>query len=131
MIRLLLISLSRLIPAGAGKTPTESTRKPPWQAHPRRCGENVYTECLDFTGDGSSPQVRGQQQGDPRRAVCSRLIPAGAGKTIINALLLAGVSAHPRRCGENAPSLDGAVYHVGSSPQVRGKHLLTWSFIPT
>ena len=75
-------------------------------------------------------------------SVCTRITPAGAGKTKSPALLQFTPQDHPRRCGENSSSLpywlDSAritpagagktphcggvcVYLKGSPPQVRGK----------
>ena len=70
---------------------------------------------------GSSPRVRGK----PRRAGGGfppvRLIPACAGKTSCLSNWLISNAAHPRVCGENAPSLDALTVNAGSSPRVRGK----------
>ena len=51
----------------------------------------------------------------------NRLIPAGAGKTTHIRHCAAGLSAHPRRCGENLIDKQIEETNDGSSPQVRGK----------
>ena len=75
------LTLSRLIPAGAGKTspPQEAYRKVP--AHPRRCGENFAGTVILIFVFGSSPQVRGKPSWIRLYYLDGRLIPAGAGKT--------------------------------------------------
>ena len=93
--------MTRLIPAGAGKTPPANTLVTWYAAHPRRCGEN-FTGAAKVTGfSGSSPQVRGKLQDPTVTARSYRLIPAGAGKTFEIFLNKIVLPAHPRRCGEN------------------------------
>ena len=50
-----------------------------------------------------------------------RLIPACAGKTKFQDLVINGDVAHPRVCGENVISDQYADNRQGSSPRVRGK----------
>ena len=121
----------RLIPAGAGKTREMRFLPIPDSAHPRRCGENGKAALVSHSVVGSSPQVRGKRLCAKFVHMRFRLIPAGAGKTHQMAFFLNSGSAHPRRCGENISTMDEEQTARGSSPQVRGKHLLTWSFIPT
>ena len=111
----------RLIPAGAGKTILSVCAQSTISAHPRRCGENSCQAQENGGHGGSSPQVRGKpgQKGEP--GVCSRLIPAGAGKTALDHAGNNLNEAHPRRCGENSTLILGATAYFGSSPQVRGK----------
>ena len=91
----------RLIPARAGKTP--SMRLPSYEppAHPRACGENVWTAFHTPTAAGSSPRVRGKHNERHRQQPAPRLIPACAGKTAYLTLSVLTVPAHPRVCGEN------------------------------
>ena len=51
----------------------------------------------------------------------ARLIPARAGKTHLSNALCPTSQAHPRACGENPRSGQGAGGEQGSSPRVRGK----------
>ena len=114
---------SRLIPAGAGKTARYYHARTTTAAHPRRCGENsVRYSDLSFK-TGSSPQVRGKQGRSIQNLLASRLIPAGAGKTSSDIPVCFITSAHPRRCGENTAALAAEGIVLGSSPQVRGKHI--------
>ena len=94
-------SVTRITPAGAGKTeyyafPDEETGD-----HPRRCGEN------DAVGVA--------------RAFQPGITPAGAGKTPMTNLCRSTRQDHPRRCGENYLRKAGRGCAEGSPPQVRGK----------
>ena len=90
-----------ITPAGAGKTTRTPRRDGMGRDHPRRCGENRFSNSMTLRVPGSPPQVRGKLSQSPRDAELNRITPAGAGKTIRED----GVS-------EIAP---------GSPPQVRGK----------
>ena len=90
-----------LIPARAGKTATAPPRRRVPRAHPRACGENLKSPPRPLLDPGSSPRVRGKQQGPLRSGVSTRLIPARAGKTL-----------RPSERLSPPP---------GSSPRVRGK----------
>ena len=58
------------------------------------------------------------------------LIPARAGSTSAARVFIASSRAHPRPCGEHIGAIFWAPPIAGSSPPVRGAHLLTWGFIP-
>ena len=74
-------SLSRITPAGAGKTIARLFRSLSFRDHPRRCGENNIG-CLPYTGTvGSPPQVRGKPLNSSGGSGKGRITPAGAGKT--------------------------------------------------
>ena len=91
----------RLIPAGAGKTDNFSSSQTFAPAHPRRCGENASNFKPIVYQTGSSPQVRGKHVVVLKQVRQARLIPAGAGKTLLGDEEVKTVTAHPRRCGEN------------------------------
>ena len=111
----------RLIPACAGKTclflPMSFV---PW-AHPRVCGENKKPKTRPKNGRGSSPRVRGKLGSHVFKGLHDRLIPACAGKTNLNAMVIGSSGAHPRVCGENINPLTGQPIATGSSPRMRGK----------
>ena len=90
-------------------------------AHPRRCGENSGSFAMYLSIFGSSPQVRGKHPRAAKSNTSARLIPAGAGKTLISSPVHLPRQAHPRRCGENSHLYFSSRFRVGSSPQVRGK----------
>ena len=93
-----------LIPAYAGKTPTGAGAGASQSAHPRVCGENIFS-FIEFQGNlGSSPRMRGKRKYPCIPRTSSRLIPAYAGKTRVNNASTNRVRAHPRVCGENTAS---------------------------
>ena len=116
-----LVNLRGLIPARAGKTPTPSTPSWPGPAHPRACGENPATRTMLAMLAGSSPRVRGKQQGLQGALHRARLIPARAGKTSGDSSPARAAWAHPRACGENLVDIADIRFPQGSSPRVRGK----------
>ena len=76
------ICRGRLIPAPAGNTTMGSLMPRPAPAHPRACGEHPLLLGEPALVGGSSPRLRGTQQGDPHKHGCGRLIPAPAGNTL-------------------------------------------------
>ena len=52
------------------------------------------------------------------------LIPAYAGKTGLGAPMMEALPAHPRVCGENSKLHRRMPVPLGSSPRMRGKHVL-------
>ena len=74
-------SISRLIPAHAGKTHLARFRLVCGWAHPRACGENKPTHFSTPPSSGSSPRMRGKQTALSSLDSALRLIPAHAGKT--------------------------------------------------
>ena len=90
-----------LIPAHAGKTVNQSTRRPPSAAHPRSRGENRQSRHSNALTGGSSPLTRGKHVAHrvERREI--GLIPAHAGKTRDGVLKSMSIGAHPRSRGEN------------------------------
>ena len=111
----------RLIPACAGKTQHAYQCQAPTRAHPRVCGENEEQLRSQTFAGGSSPRVRGKPGRKHPKPHPGRLIPACAGKTGSLGNAAAGRRAHPRVCGENAPSTTATKAAHGSSPRVRGK----------
>ena len=114
-------TVTRLIPACAGKTRWALPALSVDGAHPRVCGENFLVDLVSEALAGSSPRVRGK----PRRARAYRsgvrLIPACAGKTTRVVPTVPSVRAHPRVCGENSRPDPHLRQPLGSSPRVRGK----------
>ena len=120
--RPLLCFISRITPAGAGKTKTVTPSCMEGGDHPRRCGENDFAHVLIHRRIGSPPQVRGKLFLALIGALPQRITPAGAGKTercnLRHSVL---AEDHPRRCGENICALLHRYRQIGSPPQVRGK----------
>ena len=114
----------RLIPACAGKTPTEPAATRSKAAHPRVCGENGSPGDRMPLRAGSSPRVRGKPTSASPYSTTTGLIPACAGKTNCTSGVPPRTGAHPRVCGENPFSTSMAGRGMGSSPRVRGKLLV-------
>ena len=53
-------SISRITPAGAGKTQADAVIPVNHEDHPRRCGENCLYSRAEVSRTGSPPQVRGK-----------------------------------------------------------------------
>ena len=112
---------SRLIPACAGKTTSDSSSLTLSRAHPRVCGENPLKIAVTNETTGSSPRVRGKRHCSVCAGNSSGLIPACAGKTARGLAARIFGWAHPRVCGENIPTMSPVRPAGGSSPRVRGK----------
>ena len=80
---------------------------------------------------GSSPRMRGTRRSPIFRRSRTGLIPTYAGNTTIPGWKVVRSGAHPHVCGEHERGMTGTKTGVGSSPRMRGTHLLTWGFIPT
>ena len=52
------------------------------EAHPRVCGENIYSAQMEKCKPGSSPRVRGKLIMSQNPFAVQGLIPACAGKTL-------------------------------------------------
>ena len=114
-------TVTRLIPACAGKTFPDPAKTSIPAAHPRVCGENPFPSRRAPHVAGSSPRVRGKHAVRDYKYKTVRLIPACAGKTPEATMLKRSQQAHPRVCGENMTISLRASIHRGSSPRVRGK----------
>ena len=116
----------RIIPAHAGQTTRNGTRRRIPPDHPRACGANALRPCRLHARYGSSPRMRGKL--DDLRDMLSRLriIPAHAGQTPPDYASYTVGPDHPRACGANryAPKYEALIR--GSSPRMRGK--LTYGY---
>ena len=118
------VSQGRFIPACAGNTRASGALIGSRSVHPRVCGEHPHSEPLTPLRAGSSPRVRGTLRLSRSGAVPRRFIPACAGNT--RAAFNSGYteSVHPRVCGEHRRRLTRSRNEYGSSPRVRGTHVL-------
>ena len=130
------MTLTRLIPAHAGKTSSSARPDLKLRAHPRSRGENPPPVRSRASWAGSSPLTRGKPPAsDPYLTTCG-LIPAHAGKTPTATLNKTGSRAHPRSRGENAHGCEDQEGVSGSSPLTRGKQRrryqepVHWGLIP-
>ena len=120
----------RIIPAHAGQTYAADRAGIRWADHPRACGANALRKLNRNTSTGSSPRMRGKRLDCVRHSVHPRIIPAHAGQTPSLILLLDSLPDHPRACGANAALVFATSLDTGSSPRMRGKHVLP-DCIPT
>ena len=74
-------AITRITPAGAGKTNFTAILTLGTADHPRRCGENMLQQLKSNPAAGSPPQVRGKLFLALIGALPQRITPAGAGKT--------------------------------------------------
>ena len=111
----------RIIPAGAGKSPSTSSTGWPARDHPRGCGEKRAAVLTWQRAKGSSPRVRGKGWATGASGTSGRIIPAGAGKRDHARGLAPAAGDHPRGCGEKVEAVACLDVHPGSSPRVRGK----------
>ena len=114
-------SITRITPAGAGKTGPNPIKRFCVQDHPRRCGENRKQHDRRHGAGGSPPQVRGKLRYLIIQYAQARITPAGAGKTRFQEAFFSAARDHPRRCGENSMPSFRTIASQGSPPQVRGK----------
>ena len=91
----------RFIPAHAGNTSRAAARIASITVHPRACGEHRIRPAQQEIPHGSSPRMRGTLGDMEVVEVGQRFIPAHAGNTIPRLLVGAGLTVHPRACGEH------------------------------
>ena len=113
--------LFRITPADAGKTRPLQVFHVLIEDHPRGCGENGHTGQIPARLRGSPPRMRGKQQVELLGYSPSRITPADAGKTLLNAIQYALGEDHPRGCGENGVGTVRQLLIRGSPPRMRGK----------
>ena len=110
----------RFIPACAGNSFLVSHSLLFLPVHPRVCGEQPMGVWGLVPHSGSSPRVRGTATAARIRAKPTRFIPACAGNSAPIKLRRAGVTVHPRVCGEQECRIKYQEWRAGSSPRVRG-----------
>ena len=114
----------RFIPAHAEKTPSAAAPRRGSRVHPRACGENAVIPGRVWVERGSSPRMRGKPQRRRGRHQGHRFIPAHAGKTFRRRGASVPSWVHPRACGENVVEAAATLVVAGSSPRMRGKHVV-------
>ena len=73
--------------------------------------------------------MRGKRWGFGRSSGVFRNIPAHAGKTPAGLPIGPNHEQHPRACGENTCGGFGLCFGVGTSPRMRGKHVIDRSVV--
>ena len=97
----ILVPVSRIIPAHAGQTTPSVFLPLPLPDHPRACGANTGKDAEKHFKDGSSPRMRGKHASYGFIQAFSRIIPAHAGQTVCLMRVRVQVTDHPRACGAN------------------------------
>ena len=77
-------------------------------------------------GGGSSPRIRGKFCAAAVAMFHAGIIPANTGKMARGFPMRVQEWDHPREYGENCVSPLSSSPHMGSSPRIRGKYLLSW-----
>ena len=113
-----------IIPALAGNTSVESSKRFPTGDHPRACGEHSMQETVGALSLGSSPRLRGTQPARVHARQSAGIIPALAGNTPALTRSRSPPWDHPRACGEHALFPVRPAPCLGSSPRLRGTHTL-------
>ena len=114
----------RVIPAGAGNRTGASCFPITRSGHPRGCGEQSFGMTRHNARHGSSPRVRGTDRAPMLALALFRVIPAGAGNSLLHGRHEDEQTGHPRGCGEQSRMAASSVLSAGSSPRVRGTEIL-------
>ena len=142
------LRMTGIIPACAGNTAWPWLRWLMFRDHPRVCGEHDSAVWFDNWPQGSSPRVRGTRMAMREWLDLYGIIPACAGNTYIGGestecprdhprvcgnTKRTNISScvnwdHPRVCGEHRLPKARAQPASGSSPRVRGTHLVAQAF---
>ncbi len=126
----------RFIPACAGNAEPGRLVSALNSVHPRVCGERDGNASPAAVTRGSSPRVRGTRYHIAASDLRCRFIPACAGNASCRRVGRGWRLVHPRVCGERPAKRVATANARGSSPRVRGTHLITlpdgsiWRFIP-
>ena len=115
----------RIIPADAGSTWPRFARPRTTRDHPRGCGEHEYEDPARPVWPGSSPRMRGAPVDPQTVGNVGGIIPADAGSTPTPTRPSCRPWDHPRGCGEHLGLLTRLLILWGSSPRMRGAHVIT------
>ena len=109
------------IPAHAGKSEKQVPFLPPYQDHPRVCGEKFGACIADAVPPGSPPRMRGKECLLGSAPNPFGITPAYAGKRSLPAATTPARRDHPRVCGEKKKGGSPEKSGLGSPPRMRGK----------
>ena len=110
----------RIIPAYAGNTSRQGSRRRADGDHPRVCGEHTWPDVPLHQLPGSSPRMRGTLLNGMILSEDSGIIPAYAGNTRSRRAVRVWKRDHPRVCGEHSAASCICSRNSGSSPRMRG-----------
>ena len=114
-----------IIPACAGSTGTFAAVLCKTEDHPRMRGEHSTAVYVFFITRGSSPHARGALVSKIQASVAIGIIPACAGSISSSLSVRRSPRDHPRMRGEHGDFDFAPQYQWGSSPHVRGAHVVT------
>ena len=92
--------LRGITPACAGKSEKQVPFLPPYQDHPRVCGEKICCQLCAALYQGSPPRMRGKGLIMALKKTYEGITPAYAGKSPPQARMPGLCRDHPRVCGE-------------------------------
>ena len=116
--------IAGIIPAYAGNTRGVLCGYRGDGDHPRICGEHVCHASSYLSVMGSSPHMRGTPPACPDQGARRRIIPAYAGNTDRTRSKCSVYRDHPRICGEHFKYNVLETVCGGSSPHMRGTHVV-------
>ena len=119
------LSMRRITPAYAGKSPVRELLLIVSRDHPRVCGEKDFTPSPADFALGSPPRMRGKVRRERGPMRSRRITPAYAGKSPVRVADYRAGEDHPRVCGEKDLELSAETVGLGSPPRMRGKVNLT------
>ena len=123
------VVLSGIIPACAGSTSYAYTCPMFHRDHPRMCGEHLCPVNTATGEQGSSPHVRGARSYRVHHSWLAGIIPACAGSTPGGLKDAVSLRDHPRMCGEHRTAYREPDTNRGSSPHVRGAHIMVKQYV--
>ena len=109
-----------IIPAHAGLTTDSTLLCTHRRDHPRACGAHLSDNLNQLVRLGSSPRMRGSQDGLLGFGEIEGIIPAHAGLTRQRRRAYHTNRDHPRACGAHQPVPCASLADMGSSPRMRG-----------
>ena len=118
--------INGIIPAYAGNTTNDYDFDTPRRDHPRVCGEHGTTLPAAGCWTGSSPRMRGTLVFLESSYCPVGIIPAYAGNTRRWWNARSPTRDHPRVCGEHPLRRWLKTVQSGSSPRMRGTHLIEY-----
>ena len=113
-----------IIPAHAGLTLVTLYISSSHRDHPRACGAHSGTTTNMPGNPGSSPRMRGSQVLILLPVLSVGIIPAHAGLTRWSSQTCRLERDHPRACGAHMNGTVSCRMTRGSSPRMRGSHVL-------
>ena len=113
--------LPGIIPASAGRSQTQSSRRSATKDHPRVCGEKNTKEEGAIDPQGSPPHPQGKVGCCVSHSRIVRITPAPAGRRTHPSPGTSASQDHPRMCGEKNRFRSDSEPVLGSPPLLRGE----------